>query len=869
MDIPEIKSHLSIETVLAYYGLRADKNNRLLCPFHQDKTPSLQVYPPTNTWTCFSSNCDAGSGDAIEFIQRMDKISKHEALLKAAELIDNGKWAMDNEKTVKDVTVLAKESLSDTYLKLKAVLQKNTKALSYLKERGLESVECGYNTGKEMEGMKHCIIFPLKNKSGDIVSLYGRNILNNDTAKHYYSSGRQGLYPGYPSADTNTLILTEAVIDAASVLEAINNYQLVINNKAFTVLACYGTNGLTSGHLVAIKTMESLQEVIFFFDGDKAGNLAVEKHSATLHEMFPQIQLSRVVTPEGEDINSLWANYGGEAIKELISERDFLFSTEKNKESEIKVSNGAESVLNTANPELITYQSGVLEFLLLGGLNLQGVDRLKVTVKVSRSDSQDPLHSIRHSLDLYHADYLERFILKAAEQLETGTAPLRRALAELTEELERYRFSRIESLKVRRPLFRELSEEQRKKAVAYLKSPDLLVRTNFDIGRTGVVGEETNRLLMYLVFTSRFREQPLHIISLGSSGTGKTYLQEKVSELIPESDKLEITILSENAFYYFGQKELKHKLVLIEDLDGAMEVLYPLRELQTKRKISKTIPVKDSKGNLKTVTLHVEGPISLAGTTTKERLYEDNANRSLLIYLDNTPAHREAVMDYQRRVSAGKVDTRKEVYLKEFFKDMQSILKPVKVRNPYAEYLKLPDSVFKPLRTHAHYLQFIELVTFYHQYQRELKSDGYGAPYIETTIEDIESANELLKDILLAKSDELPRALRDFFEGIKYYLKSTAVESFYARDVRSRLRMNPMSVNRYIHELEARGYVKRSGGNRKGGYEYTVGQWHEYDKLHNSMQLLSQIVADLKCNKYNNAVQSGSVILKSSETLAK
>ena len=57
---------------------------------------------------------------------------------------------------------------------------------------------------------------------------------------------------------------------------------------------------------------------------------------------------------------------------------------------------------------------------------------------------------------------------------------------------------------------------------------------------------------MYLVFTSRLREQPLHIMSLGSSASGKTYLQEKVSELIPEEEKIEITTLSENALYYLA-----------------------------------------------------------------------------------------------------------------------------------------------------------------------------------------------------------------------------------------------------------------------------------------------------------------------------
>jgi DNA primase len=64
---------------------------------------------------------------------------------------------------------------------------------------------------------------------------------------------------------------------------------------------------------------------------------------------------------------------------------------------------------------------------------------------------------------------------------------------------------------------------------------------------------------------------------------------------------------------------------------------------------------------MKTITLKVEGPISLAGTTTRERLYEDNSNRSLLIYLDgNSKEHKESIMEYQRKLSAGKVKTKEE-----------------------------------------------------------------------------------------------------------------------------------------------------------------------------------------------------------------
>jgi hypothetical protein len=70
MEIQEIKKSLSMLKVLAHYNLVPDRNNRLKCPFHDDTTPSFQVYPKTNTWHCFSSNCQAGSGDQIDFIMK-------------------------------------------------------------------------------------------------------------------------------------------------------------------------------------------------------------------------------------------------------------------------------------------------------------------------------------------------------------------------------------------------------------------------------------------------------------------------------------------------------------------------------------------------------------------------------------------------------------------------------------------------------------------------------------------------------------------------------------------------------------------------------------------------------------------------------
>ncbi|MBL4653654.1 MAG: hypothetical protein JKY53_12450 [Flavobacteriales bacterium] len=322
--------------------------------------------------------------------------------------------------------------------------------------------------------------------------------------------------------------------------------------------------------------------------------------------------------------------------------------------------------------------------------------------------------AIRHNLDLYNDTQVEKLIRKSAEKLEVGTSSIATAVATITNQLEFYRLREIERTHLAtQPIQVKLSKIERQEAEDFLKTSELLQATNDMIGKSGLIGEEHNRLLMYLIFTSRKRQHPLHIVSLGASGTGKTYLQEKVGELIPEEDKLEITVLSENAFYYFGQKELTNKLILIEDLDGAENVMYPLRELQSKRKISKTVAHKDTRGNTKTVHLAVEGPVSVAGCTTKESIYEDNANRSFLIYLDQSEAQDEKIMAYQRSQSAGKIDQDEEAEAANLLRNCQRILTPVAVRNPYAEQLRLPQSVFKPRRTNSHYLAFIEAVTYY------------------------------------------------------------------------------------------------------------------------------------------------------------
>jgi DNA primase len=883
MEIREIKQQLSVLEVVAHYGLKPDRYNRLLCPFHADKTPSLQLYPKTDTYCCFSSNCNAGTGDVIQFIQLMEKCSKHEAIMKAKTLLGAAALPTQTKPLTPSLTgseadLLEREALmAKVFSFFKKALPLTRKAVDYLQQRSVnyQQHEIGYNSGGlHHESKNHhlinsmvkygllkprpaggysvwakdCVIFPLKNREHKIVSLYGRSIHTGGDQRHFYLTGRAGLYPCYPERATTRLILTESVIDAASLLQ-----QAAVTTE-YGVLALYGTNGLTQEHQQAIVSCSSLQEIIFMLDADEAGKAATVKHAGTLAGLLPQVKLTTVILPDGEDVNSvLQAHDDTQVLTALLAQQqpvNFYSSIEGKNAVAAEILPSpvlpvTDTRLNTANPELLTYDGDLLQITVLGGIKLTGLDRLRVTLKVEYRGK--PLLPVRHNLDLYNHSHTEQLTSKLSEAFDMSGQVVTSVIAGLTNALEGYRAACLESLQPRAAVKPELTAAEHEAAINYLKQPDLLRRTSDDIGRSGIVGEAVNRLIAYLVYSSRKQAAPLHIMFLGASGSGKTYLQEKVSELIPAADKLEITQITENAFYYFRQEELKHKLLLIEDLDGAESSLYPLRELQSKRRISKTVTLKDSKGNLKTITITVEGPVSVSGCTTREKLYEDNANRCLLLYVDGSQQQDSRIMEYQTRLSAGLVDQGQEQAVKQLFRNIQQVLQPIRVVNPYAAFIRLPEQIFKPRRAMTLLLSFIETVTFYHQYQRELKEDKAGHPYIEATPEDIRAAFGLLKEVLFSKGDELAKATRNFLEQLKQYLSASSQESFTPQQVRKAFRLHPRTLQRYIRELLQYGYLRPvSGYQHRKGFEYVVADRDEYRQFTGLIEeQLQQVLAQI------------------------
>ena len=797
MEIREIKQKLKIETVLAHYNLKPDRHHFLKCPFHNDEDPSLKIYTDTNTFNCFG--CGA-AGDVIEFIERYDKRGKHEAILKAKNMIDPSAEIIQKPTTQTNEPEHDKELLPRLAVMGKLMqesrgsFKRTTAAREYLLSRSLDpdKTQAGYlgpylGKGWNMKlqesaislgilrrsrqdtvvpTFKNVVLFFTKNEKGQVIDLYGRSISSNGTGKHFYLNGNhQGIYPGYPEPDTRKLILTECIIDC----ETLRQQESITNE--FSMMSLYGTNGFTPEHTEAIRTLPELNEVVLFFDGDEGGREAVPKISEKIRAIKPDILITHVDTPDDEDINSLVQGHDAEILSHLLKTRKPVNGSDKIKkdDSPDKVSQSEtpypETQFNSKNPHRISYREGELLFTIWGGLERENIHRLKINLLVQTEGTN---RYYQDDVNLYSNGQLQRYIKGATEELEISTTLLKTVIRRLQLQLEEYRLGEIErERKTLLPKTFRMSQEEERRAGEFLTSSDLVKNTMKAIEKTGLVGEEQNGLLLFFLYLSRLFDEPLHAIIYGKSGSGKTYLQTRVSECLPQESLRTITSLTENTLYYSEKDFWKHKVLLIEDLEGVYQAFLPLREFMSKQSITKLTTDKDIKGNNVQRVLVVEGPVCVSGATTNTQIYEDNANRSFLLHVDETPQHADKVMHYQRRQQAGLINEAEQNAWRELLRNAQRLLRPVKVINPYAIELDIPQCVFKKLRTNMHYLRLIEIITFYHQKQRKWKKNKNGILFIESTLQDIEWANYLIKDSLLRKSDELSGQVRQFFEGLK------------------------------------------------------------------------------------------------------
>lgn len=138
--LQEIKDRLNIAEVIGSYiqVKKAGTAFKALCPFHHEKTPSLQISPQKQIWHCFG--CGEG-GDVISFVQKYENLDFKEAvkLLAGRAGVRLPEYHTQNAeaKNEKDVLYRINDFAARFYHQILTTDSRGKPALEYLQNRGL------------------------------------------------------------------------------------------------------------------------------------------------------------------------------------------------------------------------------------------------------------------------------------------------------------------------------------------------------------------------------------------------------------------------------------------------------------------------------------------------------------------------------------------------------------------------------------------------------------------------------------------------------------------------------------------------------------------------------------------------------------
>lgn len=438
------------------------------------------------------------------------------------------------------------------------------------------------------------------------------------------------------------------------------------------------------------------------------------------------------------------------------------------------------------------------------------------------------------TLDLYAGRSRSSFTRSAAPLFGVSEAAIEGDLCLMIRKLEAIRAMRKRQADEEAGYAMTADEEA--EALDYLKKPDVLARVVKDLEVMGYVGEEVNKKIGYLITISRKLETPLSGVIISRAGAGKSRLMEVLADMVPPEDLVSYTRITPQALYYAENRSLRHKLMISGEDEGLLGSDYAIRELISSKKIKLCVPVKDSAaGKMKTVEYEVEGPIALLFSTTQPGIHYENGTRCFTLSLDESPDQTQQVHRVQSRgrTLEGLTRASETRDLRRLHRNIQRLLKQVRVVNPYAPFLTFPVNRLEYRREFEKYLSLIEAVAFLRQYHKETKKfayDGGELEYIEVGIEDIEEGNRLMTEILGAKVTELSRPSSELLRLIKQMVEEKARDQeiapnayrFNRRDIREYTGWSDNQIKAHIGQLEELEYLLVGKGERGRMYRYEL-----------------------------------------------
>ncbi len=354
LAIDEVKARLGIvEVVQGFVSLsKSGKDYVGLCPFHDDKNPSMRVNDEKGFFYCFS--CGAG-GDMFGFLMKYNNVGFGEALRELAtkagvklpsygKSIVRGKKSSAAEKFFEinsRVSSFYSETLhahptAENYLRSRGITRETAELFglgyapdswdSLLRFAGenridVEDIEkLGLVISREKSGghydrFRNRVIFPIREISGKICGFGGRTI-SGDGPKQvkYINSPDSAVFDKknvlYGLFHSKSEIRRE---QKAVLVEGYMDFIRLYSSGIRNVVATLGT-AFTREHATLLRRF--CQEVVIVYDGDDAGiSSAARAGKIFLQQgLFPQI--CRI--PEGLDPDDYIEKHGPEGLKELV-----------------------------------------------------------------------------------------------------------------------------------------------------------------------------------------------------------------------------------------------------------------------------------------------------------------------------------------------------------------------------------------------------------------------------------------------------------------------------------------------------------------------------------------------------------------------
>lgn len=543
----------------------------------------------------------------------------------------------------------------------------------------------------------------------------------------------------------------------------------------------------------------------------------MEQIQKQIQTIKPQIPIALVQLPDGDTINEIWLKYGSEAVSEII-----------NNYSKPELSKANEG-LKILNDYKISYEGKSGTYLVIGRLSMD-MQNMKVSLQIM--DKNGRKHRLK--IDLFEFTHVQYQCKELSEKQGLDYNALEDDLTELTNQLEAYRDRLFED--EMNPMTdhysaKELTPKASEKAVEFLSKSSLMENIDKLLGQSGIIGEEDNRMMLFVIASCYKMPYLLHALIQGTSGEGKSHLLNSIAECMPQEDVFNATRVSKKSFYNYHDKQLTNKLILIQDYEGLdEEAQYAFREMQSAKFLSSSTVVKDmfgqNKGKIKLVKTH----FSSLTATTKAEVYFDNMSRSVVVGVDESQEQTLRIIQEQNKKIAGVLDNEKEQQAKQILRNCMRVLKSYEVVNPFADKLMLPLEAKMLRRLNSQFQNFVSQITILHQYQR--KTDGRGR--LISTKADIEVAVEIFFSAIMVKVDELDSSTRQFFEKMKQYVKKQpkgTTHRFTAKEIRQELNSAKTTNFKYFTILKELEYIQAVEGSANRGFKYVISHWDSMEKL--------------------------------------